>query len=81
MARYIIFSGLHWGAYTQHEPETIQATWKALFELLEQRKVRATVYKHLYSLETLPQGLIALNSRQTYGKVVALIGGNSGSKL
>ncbi|PHZ08762.1 NAD(P)-binding protein [Rhizopus microsporus ATCC 52813] len=72
--------GLHWGAYTKNEPERIPEVWRALFELFESGKLKPALYKTVYNLETISQGLKAIGDRSSYAKVVAKIG-NEESKL
>lgn len=66
-------SGIHWGAYTKNEPEAIPKVWKGLFDLFESGKVIPAIYDKVYNLATLPQGLNAINNRETYAKVVATV--------
>ncbi|KAI8063789.1 hypothetical protein BC940DRAFT_306860 [Gongronella butleri] len=72
--------GLHWGAYTQHEPARIPEVWKALFDLFESGKLVPAIYDRVFSFDEIPQGLEAINSRTSYAKVVATVG-SSKSKL
>lgn len=65
---------MHWGAYTRNEPERIPEVWKALFDLFESGKLQPALYDQIYSLETIPQGLMAINNRTSYAKVVAKVG-------
>jgi NADPH2:quinone reductase len=65
---------LHWGAYTRNEPERIPEVWRDLFNLFESGTLVPAVYDKVYTLETIPQGLKAINDRASYGKVVARIG-------
>lgn len=73
-------SGLHWGAYTKNEPARIPEVWRDLFELFESGKLQPAIYEHVYNLETIPEGLKAINDRVSYAKIVAKIG-NGGSKI
>lgn len=74
------YSGLHWGAYTRNEPERIPEVWKALFDLFESGKLQPALYDQVYTLETIPQGLMAINNRASYAKVVAKVSSDD-SKL
>ncbi|KAJ3735715.1 alcohol dehydrogenase [Lentinula guzmanii] len=65
--------GLHWGAYRNHEKERIDVVWKALLELFSSGKAKPVTYSEIFSLESLTQGLDALEHRKTYGKVVVNI--------
>lgn len=66
-------SGVHWGAYAKNEVESIPKVWKALFELFESGKVKPALYHKVYQLSTIPQGMNAINNRETYAKVVATV--------
>ncbi|KAJ3724513.1 hypothetical protein C8R42DRAFT_662051 [Lentinula raphanica] len=73
--------GLHWGAYRIHENERVGEVWKELLELFSSGKAKPVVYSEVYSLDTLSQGLTALEKRKTYGKVIVNIKKNNGAKL
>lgn len=64
--------GLHWGMYASMEPETVENTWKGIFELVEQGKFRPTVFSEevFKGLDSVPRALKALGGRETWGKVV-----------
>lgn len=83
LLKNISVMGLHWGAYTQNEPETIKTVWEGLFELLEGKKVRGTNYtdKEYVGLESVPEALRALGERETWGKVVVKVPQDGQSKL
>ncbi|KAI9488321.1 hypothetical protein BDB00DRAFT_772782 [Zychaea mexicana] len=83
LLKNISIVGLHFGAYTQFEPETIQSTWDGLYKLHAEGKLDPVVYPKSYSLETVPQAMNALASRETYGKVIVKVSeeSNSTSKL
>ncbi|ORY97757.1 hypothetical protein BCR43DRAFT_523878 [Syncephalastrum racemosum] len=80
LLKNISIVGLHWGAYTKNEPEAIPKVWKALFELFESGKLAPAIYDKVYTLATIPEGLRAINERETWGKAVATVG-SSDSKL
>ncbi|KAI9848282.1 MAG: hypothetical protein M1837_000546 [Sclerophora amabilis] len=67
--------GLHLGMYTTMEPETVESTWKGLFELMETGKFRGTVFtdEEFVGLERVPAALKALGARETWGKVVVKV--------
>lgn len=83
LLKNISVMGLHWGAYTQNEPETIKTVWEGLFELLEAKKVRGTNFtdKEYVGLESVPEALRALGERETWGKVVVKVPQDGQSKL
>jgi NADPH2:quinone reductase len=69
LLKNISLVGLHWGAHVMHEPERVDETFAALFDLHRQGKVEPVIYR-AYPLAELPAALEALGSRQSYGKVV-----------
>ncbi|KAF8454671.1 hypothetical protein BDZ91DRAFT_777820 [Kalaharituber pfeilii] len=77
--------GIHWGMYARFEPETVPKVWGALFELIREGKFRPTVFRgrEWVGLEGVKDGLKALESRETWGKVVVKVpaGGEKGSRL
>jgi len=64
--------GLHWGMYAVKERETVPKVWKGIFDLVNTGKFRGITYndKTYKGLESVPEALIALGSRATWGKVV-----------
>ncbi|KAG2222332.1 hypothetical protein INT45_001595, partial [Circinella minor] len=79
LLKNISIIGLHFGAYVQFEPETIEKTWNELYKLFEQKKIKPIVYPKIYNLETANQGMNALASRKTYGKVIVAVNSDSNS--
>jgi len=75
LLKNISLVGLHWGMYSVHEPEMVEEVWKGLFELMEGGKFRGTVFtdKEYVGLESVPDALRALGSRETWGKVVVKV--------
>jgi NADPH2:quinone reductase len=61
--------GLHWGAHVQNEPARIPETFRALFDLYREGKIRPVIFE-TYKLEEVPVALEALASRKTWGKVI-----------
>ncbi|MEE3330123.1 MAG: NADPH:quinone oxidoreductase family protein [Myxococcota bacterium] len=61
--------GLNWPGYEEKQPDRMQATYDALFELVEQDKIQPVIFDR-YPLEALPEALGALASRATYGKLI-----------
>ncbi|KAF8200800.1 hypothetical protein BJ912DRAFT_1139179 [Pholiota molesta] len=60
--------GLHWGAYTQKEPNRVAVVWKDILSESE-----AVTYTEIYNFEQLADGLGALEKRQTWGKAVVRV--------
>ncbi|KAI9490512.1 NAD(P)-binding protein [Zychaea mexicana] len=76
LLKNISIVGIHWGAYTKNEPESIPKVWEGLFGLFESGRVQPALYHKVYNLANLPQGMDAINNRETYAKVVATVGGH-----
>ncbi|KAL3423475.1 zinc-binding dehydrogenase [Phlyctema vagabunda] len=83
LLKNISIVGLHWGAYTQNEPETIPEVWAGLFKLIDQGKFKGTVFtdQEFVGLETVPEALKSLGGRGTWGKVVVKVPQEGQSKL
>ncbi|KAH7391347.1 hypothetical protein BKA64DRAFT_578880 [Cadophora sp. MPI-SDFR-AT-0126] len=83
LLKNISIVGLHWGAYTLNEPETIEPVWDGLFKLIDEGKFRGTVFtdKEFVGLESVPDALKSLGSRGTWGKVVVKVPQEGQSKL
>lgn len=64
--------GLHWGMYAVKEPETGPKVWQGIFDLVNSGKFRGITYndKRYKGLESVPEALVDLGSRATWGKVV-----------
>jgi NADPH2:quinone reductase len=69
LLKQISVVGLHWGAHVQHEPARIPETFRALFELYREGRIRPVIFE-TYQLEQVAQALEALGSRKTWGKVI-----------
>ncbi|TVY40267.1 Quinone oxidoreductase-like protein-like protein [Lachnellula subtilissima] len=75
LLKNISIVGLHWGAYTKHEPDTIPKIWDRLFEIIADKKFRSIVYQpqdtvELEGLSTVGHALNLLQERASWGKVV-----------
>lgn len=67
-------TGVFWGAYSKNEVDKIPECWNALLEMFEQKRIKPTVFSRVYKgLEELPQGLMDLSERKTWGKAVVRI--------
>lgn len=75
--------GLHWGAYSINEPETIEVVWNGLFDLMDSGKFKGTCFtdKEYVGLETVGEALKALGARDTWGKVVVKVPQPGASKI
>ena len=50
LLKNIEVTGLHWGAYAQHQPQSIPEVFQALFALYERGAIRPVVFR-TYPLE------------------------------
>ncbi|KKY20309.1 putative alcohol zinc-containing [Phaeomoniella chlamydospora] len=64
--------GLHLGEYAKKEPQTTVVVWKAIFDLIQQKKFRSIVFgdRKFVGLDSVKDALKALGERGTWGKVV-----------
>ncbi|KAI1378885.1 NAD(P)-binding protein [Hypoxylon crocopeplum] len=83
LLKNISLVGIHWGAYARFEKETIPVVWQGIARLIEQGTFRGTVFtdKEFVGLEKIPDALLALGGRETWGKVVVKIPQSGESKL
>ncbi|KAF4440007.1 NADPH2:quinone reductase [Fusarium acutatum] len=83
LLKNISIVGLHWGAYSIHERETIPKVWNGIMDLVKQGKLRGTEYtdEEFVGLERTGAALKALGGRGTWGKVVIKIPEEGQSKL
>ncbi|KAI5924049.1 hypothetical protein F4810DRAFT_667127 [Camillea tinctor] len=75
--------GIHWGAYARFETQSIPVVWAGIAKLIREGKFRGTVFadKEFVGLESVPDALLALGGRETWGKVVVKIPQSGESKL
>ncbi|KAI3394384.1 hypothetical protein diail_2851 [Diaporthe ilicicola] len=83
LLKNISLVGIHWGMYSKMEPETEVRVWKEILQLVEDGKFRGTEFtdKEFVGLESIPEALKALGSRETWGKVVVKVPSEGQSKL
>ncbi|KAJ4058923.1 hypothetical protein NW756_000502 [Fusarium oxysporum] len=83
LLKNISIVGLHWGAYSIHERETIPKVWNGIMDLVKQGNLRGTEYtdEEFVGLERTGAALKALGGRGTWGKVVIKIPEEGQSKL
>lgn len=83
LLKNISLVGIHWGAYSKFERQTIPVVWEGIGKLIEQGKFKGTVFsdKEFVGLEAVPDALIALGGRESWGKVVVKVPQSGGSKL
>lgn len=83
LLKNIALVGIHWGAYSVHEPERIGEVWGGIMGLVREGKLRGTEYadEEFVGLERVGDALAALGGRGTWGKVVIKIPQEGESKL
>ncbi|RYP78896.1 hypothetical protein DL771_000281 [Monosporascus sp. 5C6A] len=83
LLKNISLVGIHWGAYARFEKDKIPVVWDGIWKLIGQGKFRGTVFadQEFVGLESVPDALLALGSRGTWGKVVVKIPQLGNSKL
>ncbi|KAH7156408.1 hypothetical protein EDB81DRAFT_786966 [Dactylonectria macrodidyma] len=83
LLKNIALVGIHWGAYTINEPETIGRVWEGIMALVKEGKLRGTEYsdEQFVGLERIGDALTALGGRGTWGKVVVKVPQEGESKL
>lgn len=70
LLKNVSIMGLHWGLYEQKEASRIPEVWDALLGLFSSKRVKPVIYSRIYSLEKAMEGLLALERRETWGKVI-----------
>ncbi|KAH6657159.1 hypothetical protein BKA67DRAFT_655450 [Truncatella angustata] len=83
LLKNISLVGIHWGQYAVHEKESIPLVWEGIMKLVGQGKFKGTVYSdtEFIGLESVPDALIALGGRESWGKVVVQVPQGKSSKL
>lgn len=83
LLKNISIVGIHWGMYSKMESETEVRVWKEILELIEDGKFRGTEFtdKEFVGLDSIPEALKALGSRETWGKVVVKVPQDGQAKL
>lgn len=71
LLKNISLIGLHWGAYQTFERDAIPRVWAGLFKMFEEGSVKPVVFEKVYRLESIAEGLKAIQRRETWGKLVA----------
>jgi len=69
LLKNIAVTGLHWGAYAQHQPGRVPEVFDALLDLYAAGRIAPLIFG-TYALEELPKALGELGSRRTWGKVI-----------
>ncbi|KAK7057164.1 hypothetical protein R3P38DRAFT_2839650 [Favolaschia claudopus] len=71
LLKNISLVGIFWGGYAVREPGHMPSVYKAFLDLLVSRKVSPpVVYREVYTLNSLADGLHALETRKTWGKAI-----------
>lgn len=83
LLKNISIVGIHWGMYSKMESETEVRVWKEILDLIEAGKFKGTEFtdNEFVGLESIPDALKALGSRETWGKVVVKVPQEGQAKL
>ncbi|KAK8064376.1 hypothetical protein PG994_007014 [Apiospora phragmitis] len=83
LLKNISLVGIHWGQYAVHEKESVPVVWEGIGKLIAQGKFRGTTFtdQEYVGLERIPDALLALGGRETWGKVVVKVPQGAQSKL
>ena len=83
LLKNISLVGIHWGQYGVQEKEAVPVVWRGINKLVDEGKFRGTEFtdKEFVGLEQVPNALLALGGRETWGKVVVKIPQPGQSKL
>ena len=83
LLKNISLVGIHWGMYAKFERESVPVVWKGINNLIEQGKFKSTVFtdREFVGLEAIPDALVALGGRESWGKVVVKVPRPGESKL
>ncbi|KAI0473363.1 hypothetical protein GGR56DRAFT_695604 [Xylariaceae sp. FL0804] len=83
LLKNISLVGIHWGAYARFERDAIPEVWKGIMRLIAEGKFRGTTFadREFVGLESVPDALLALGARETWGKVVVKVPQAGTSKM
>lgn len=83
LLKNISLVGIHWGMYSVNEKETVTEVWKGIMQLVAEGKFRGAEFtdREFVGLESIPDALKALGSRETWGKVVVRVPQERQSRL
>ncbi|KAI0744870.1 alcohol dehydrogenase [Earliella scabrosa] len=73
LLKNISIVGIHWGAYTKIEPARVPVVWKELLDLFSSGRAKPVVYPETFPLERTADGLLAIEQRKTWGKVIVRV--------
>ncbi|KAI9295028.1 zinc-binding dehydrogenase [Neoconidiobolus thromboides FSU 785] len=74
LLKNISIVGLHWGAYTQHQPKVIPEIWTQILKWLTDKQLIPLIYPDIFDISETPQALSLLKDRKSYAKVVITVG-------
>jgi NADPH2:quinone reductase len=73
--------GVFWGGNVKNRPESVARIWNSILQMVARKELVPVLFEKVYNgIEQVPEALIALGNRETYGKVVIKIAAES-SKL
>lgn len=75
LLKNISIVGIHWGQYVVREPEMVPVVWEGIMGLIKDGKFKGTEFtdREFVGLESIPDALVALGGRESWGKVVVKI--------
>ncbi|KAI8975846.1 alcohol dehydrogenase [Trametes punicea] len=73
LLKNISIVGIHWGAYIKFEPARVPVVWRSLFDLFSSGRAKPIIYPETFPLDRLADGLVAIEKRKTWGKVIVHI--------
>lgn len=83
LLKNISLVGIHWGAYSIHEKETVTIVWHGITKLVKEGKMRGTQFtdEEFVGLHRVRDALVALSGRGTWGKVIVKVPQEGSSRL
>ncbi|KAG6028117.1 hypothetical protein E4U41_000773 [Claviceps citrina] len=75
LLKNISLVGIHWGAYSVNQTETVSLVWEGITRLVKEGKLRSTEFtdEEFVGLHRVKDALVALSGRGTWGKVVVKV--------
>ncbi|KIY73037.1 alcohol dehydrogenase [Cylindrobasidium torrendii FP15055 ss-10] len=73
LLKNISIVGIHWGAYTKNEPGRTPEVWRDVLNMLASGRIKPVNYTEVFTLETINDGLAALEGRKTWGKAIVQV--------
>ena len=83
LLKNVSIMGLHWGTYATNSPDTVDKVWQNLYRMMDDGVLKPTIFndRNFKGLSTVQDALIALEKRETWGKVIVNVHGPDRSRL